>query len=822
MRLPLLASPAIVLAGLATGQGPAPTGANDCVFPPVPTPIEVAGPHGVERIVARGSGLDPWFQDERGFALVRSGGRFVYARRGPDGRLEPTAHVLGSADPAALGLVPGLRPAPRPPRREKVRAAERPVPGPAFRSGAGSATNLVLLLRFADHGPGGQNRTLPSAADVTKIVDAVGGDPVLAPTGSVRDHYLENSYGQFTIDSTVVGWLDMPGTEEDYAGGISGLGTVVWDLITDGLEAADALVDFGDFDQDGDGWIDAITFLHSGYGAEWISDDQYGTPYECRIWSHKWTIPTWTSDEGVRVGNYNISPGLWGVSGSGPGRIGVVTHELGHFFGLPDLYDTNGSGQGIGNWDVMAAGSWGFDGSQQHPSHMSSWSKAKLGWLEPALLRPGAQVLGELESGANALRLDNGYPPGEYLLIENRQAVGFDSALPQAGLVVWHVDEAKGSFGFNDPNTDQGFPGQSGWPGNGSHYRVAMLQADGDYDMEQNSNRGDSGDPYRSGGGGVTSITGGSSPNLDAYQEGDVIAAGNTITSISAPGAAMTFTYANAALPTIVGAAPAPGRVGAAYASTLTATGATSWSEYREHPSYETVALGPGFPGGGVAQGWNADEEVWSLALPFPFPFYETQYTTLYVSSNGFVDFVPCTSEPVSDPLYMRSSLRIAPLWADLTTEGANEDVYVESAADHVRVRWAASSFESGAPVNVAVLLRDDGTIRFEYGSGNQGLTPVVGIARGIVGDFVLAPGYTGSGDLDGANGLELRLSGSRLPAGLHLDPSGLLSGVPLEAGVFRPLVRATDAQHRYDQRELLLFVAPRAPRALDLAGLQH
>ena len=101
------------------------------------------------------------------------------------------------------------------------------------------------------------------------------------------------------------------------------------------------------------------------------------------MWSHKWSIPTWTSGEGVSVSDYNISPGLWATSGSAPGRIGVVAHELGHFFGLPDLYDTDGSSNGDGNWGLMAAGSWGFDGSQQYPTHMSSWSKSKLGWLTP-------------------------------------------------------------------------------------------------------------------------------------------------------------------------------------------------------------------------------------------------------------------------------------------------------------------------------------------------------------------------------------------------------------------------------------------------------
>ena len=79
-----------------------------------------------------------------------------------------------------------------------------------------------------------------------------------------------------------------------------------------------------------------------------------GADYTDRIWSHRWSIPTWTSAEGVRVSDYHISPSLWDTSGTAPGRIGVICHETGHFFGLPDLYDTNGGGEGIGSYCLMA------------------------------------------------------------------------------------------------------------------------------------------------------------------------------------------------------------------------------------------------------------------------------------------------------------------------------------------------------------------------------------------------------------------------------------------------------------------------------------
>ena len=152
--------------------------------------------------------------------------------------------------------------------------------------------------------------------------------PLLAPTGSVRDFYLSSSYDQLEVDSTVYGWFDLPETEAYYGDGTAG--GLAWEAVLDGLIAADTTVDFSLFDDDSNLEIDAITILHSGYGAEWGGVDQYGTPDVDRIWSHKWEILAgWTSNEGILVTDYHISPALWDTMGDDPGRIGVIVHELG-------------------------------------------------------------------------------------------------------------------------------------------------------------------------------------------------------------------------------------------------------------------------------------------------------------------------------------------------------------------------------------------------------------------------------------------------------------------------------------------------------------
>ena len=172
-----------------------------------------------------------------------------------------------------------------------------------------------------------------SKEDYEVLFNSDAPDPELAPTGSVKSLYLENSYGDLTIESTVVDWIPLSKPEAYYAGGTGD--RRVREMVLEALELADDLVDFSEFDVDGDGFIDAIDIIHSGHGAE-------STGNLNMIWSHKWSVQTWTSEEGIKVSDYHTEPALAGRSGKTITRIGVIAHETGHFLGLPDLYDTNG------------------------------------------------------------------------------------------------------------------------------------------------------------------------------------------------------------------------------------------------------------------------------------------------------------------------------------------------------------------------------------------------------------------------------------------------------------------------------------------------
>jgi hypothetical protein len=75
----------------------------------------------------------------------------------------------------------------------------------------------------------------------------------------------------------------------------------------------------------------------------------------------------------------------------------------------------------------------------------------------------------------------------EYFIVENRQQIGFDESLPGSGLLIYHIDDD-----VLDQNDNEWYPGHE----DEGHYLVALEQADGDWDLEQNNSRGDGGDPW--------------------------------------------------------------------------------------------------------------------------------------------------------------------------------------------------------------------------------------------------------------------------------------------------------------------------------------
>ncbi len=327
----------------------------------------------------------------------------------------------------------------------------------------------VILVDFADNEADEETHPVDHYLEMLFSLDEY-------ETGSMRDYYLENSNGDVSIIGEVAGWYRMERTYEYYCNHEYGLGRYPRNaqrLAEDALRAADGDLDYGDFDNDGDGTVEAVFIVHAGVGAEEDPENRD------LIWSHAWNVRNVGELDGVRFHKYSTEPEN--------GNIGVYGHELGHaLFGLPDLYDTDYNSAGIGFWSMMSFGAWGDEG--RRPLHFDAWCKLRLGWVEIRELEHDAGFsLPPVETSQEAVIL---WTPGErddeYFLVENRRRIGFDGEIPAEGLLVYHVDEDM---------RDNDHPWWPGHQGN-RHNLLALEQADGRWDLEEYENDGDDGDPF--------------------------------------------------------------------------------------------------------------------------------------------------------------------------------------------------------------------------------------------------------------------------------------------------------------------------------------
>ncbi len=182
----------------------------------------------------------------------------------------------------------------------------------------------------------------------------------------------------------------------------------------------------------------------------------------------------------------------------------LVAHELGHTFGLPDLYDTdfywNSAGKQPPRLETHAMGPYSV---MAHGTRMDAWCKIAAGWLTPVSVSQDMvpveipEIEGTLENPV-VLRMDvSGHSPFEYFLVENRNRSGVDyfgDPSPQ-GLYIYHIDQrfgqdvekhfmvvleqADGLYQLENTLASQALPGMGGdpWPGITDNRNFTQLSA---------------------------------------------------------------------------------------------------------------------------------------------------------------------------------------------------------------------------------------------------------------------------------------------------------------------------------------------------------
>src|SRR6266576_3560385 len=381
--------------------------------------------------------------------------------------------------------------------RAHLRAAGRfaelsaPIGGAAQLSqtgGPGASTTQVtgllkvpaILFRYKDSPPPSFN-----AAAYNDVL--FGATPTGAAAGrpyTYRSFYNQMSNGVFDIQGATYGYATLDSNEVYYTGGTS-LGCQVQNPYNstncNGLFSDTAIARMQR------GLREALAKLDAQ-----IDFSQYVDPASGYVPQDDWTGHP---GKKVRVSDYILQPGVGGSTSCNTSQImpiGTVAHETGHGFGLPDLYDTQGSTEGVGQWSLMSSGNFV---SPFSPARMDAWSLNELGWITLAPLTTSGTYAFDaapLSDTAFYVNVPGANPRGEYFLIENRQRQQSDSAMIRfhclkwgspatcpGGLLIWHVDLQQLNEGapFNTVNS-------------GPIHGLELVQADAFGNLDANETNG--------------------------------------------------------------------------------------------------------------------------------------------------------------------------------------------------------------------------------------------------------------------------------------------------------------------------------------------
>ncbi len=473
--------------------------------PADPTPIRVAQPDGTMlTVVLHGDEFTHYNTTQDGYTIVKNKAGFYTYATVAGGHLvagdriaRDVAHRT-AADRAALANVPkGLT------DPSKVRAGAQ-MKGrrnaAMHRVGADGTMDydnfrgLIILINYTDmqFSMNDANGFYDAMVNTHDFKGYQSNHGFVSMTGSVRDYYYDNSNHIFDPVFDIVGPVDVPYTCT-FPQGTNNSGPV----FSAALMAVDDLVDFSDYDTDGDGYVDMVFFLVAGYSANYSGNNQN------YLWPHMYYLWQEPMRDGVGFWLYACSTEIAGWEGyyADVNGIGTFCHEFGHVLGLPDLYDTDYSGSGgesrnPGEWSIMAGGSGNNFG--RNPVGYSLYERYALGFTTPELIEAdGVYSLQALDQSNTGYRL-NTPTQDEYFLIENRQAGKWDRYLPGHGMMIARVDSTNARI----------------WEQNEVNCNPSRMY----YDLLRARYSGqDSGSDPFPGTSGVTSITNFTTPNLRTW-----------------------------------------------------------------------------------------------------------------------------------------------------------------------------------------------------------------------------------------------------------------------------------------------------------------
>ncbi len=407
-------------------------------------PQKVFQPDGKElNIYASGDEFCNWLHDAEGFTIVQHpiSGYYVYAVE-MEGNLDASCHIAGDVDPYTLGIEKWL----------KVRSGEYAKRRGDFKltlkdmpkaPNQGTLNNIVVFIRFSDDeeftklnsyyhslfNPGSDISMYSYFSEASygrsSIISHFYPIPPSATVISYQDSYPRSYYRPYNAVTNPDGYTSSQRTAREHT------------LLKNCIEAIkeDIPSDL-DIDADNDGYADNVCFIVRG-GVDGWND---------LLWPHMWVLYSYDvriNQKRVYVYNFNIES--YTTSSS------VISHEMFHSLGAPDLYHYNGDGfSPVGSWDIM-------ESTLNPPQHMGGYMKYRYGnWIDnvPQITFSGTYIIEPLLMPEdNLFKIASPLSSAEYFIVEFRRKLGvFESSLPGTGLLIYRI------------NTDEDGEGNAGGP----------------------------------------------------------------------------------------------------------------------------------------------------------------------------------------------------------------------------------------------------------------------------------------------------------------------------------------------------------------------
>ena len=333
---------------------------------------------------------------------------------------------------------------------------------PAYFPRTGTPKILVVLVNFAD-------TTFCMPDPVASFNDYFNymGEGRLPARGnkeernrmSVANYFKKCSNGQFVPQFIVKGPVNLS-QPQAYYGADSGNNTDVNinKLFKEAIDSIAPQVDFTEYDNDNNGYVDAVMFVHAGYEQS-IS----GNSSDC----------IWAKASGASLGVYNgktiyryciigerrATPETFANQMNG---IGICCHEFSHCLGLPDIYPTvtkaQINNQAMEDWDLMDGGEYLVSGF--FPTPYTPWEKELMGWKSMEEISE-PQLVTLAPDSAVKVMADDGK---QYVILHNMQfedSVAYDRY--NHGLLIHRIDlrKYKTISMATHPNNTAGVPGVS-------------------------------------------------------------------------------------------------------------------------------------------------------------------------------------------------------------------------------------------------------------------------------------------------------------------------------------------------------------------------